>query len=151
MATSSHGGPLTRSGSRSGAAVASDGSEQTAGTESKVLQSFGQGKLEPQRLYDDLVKQKIQAYAPKGAQVEAAKTALALFFYTTENPFLRIDNKYLKESFAALGVKLPDRKALAGPLLDRVSWATILLAAVLGCGNCGFQLCMQCSALAVSA
>ena len=39
---------------------------------------------------------------------------------TSNLPFSSIENDYLVKAAATVGIKLPNRKQLAGPILDRI-------------------------------
>jgi len=56
----------------------------------------------------------------KGPEQEAVHKSLAMFFYNSGTPFQRVEDPYLRRSFelARPGLKLPNRKRLAGDLLD---------------------------------
>ena len=45
---------------------------------------------------------------------------VALFLLTSETPFIRINNQYIKQAFPRLGVKLPDEKYFRGDGLERI-------------------------------
>ena len=59
-----------------------------------------------------------QAFFPKGAHTEKAIEALAMFFYTTETPFHKVESEFLKQAFMCLGCKIPARRELAGKYLE---------------------------------
>ena len=51
---------------------------------------------------------------------DAVVSDVALFLLTSETPFIRINNQYIKQAFLRLGVKLPDEKYFRGDGLERI-------------------------------
>lgn len=45
---------------------------------------------------------------------------LALFIYTSETPFYRLQNPHLHKAFELLGITVPDEKAFRTTLLDSI-------------------------------
>ena len=41
-----------------------------------------------------------------------------MFFYTSETPFHKVENDFLRQAFHLLGCKIPHRKELAGKQLE---------------------------------
>jgi hypothetical protein len=58
--------------------------------------------------------------AANAQQKEAFIDGLVKAMATSCIPFIFMENSYLKEAAGALGIELPGRRALAGPILDRV-------------------------------
>ena len=63
----------------------------------------------------------IKEYFPQltDAVKEQIITCLAMFFYTSDTPFYRFNNKHLKEAMKKLGIDLPTEKTLRTSLLNK--------------------------------
>ena len=79
-----------------------------------ALVDAGQGKTQPVKGPMD---QFVSSVSP--ALEQQVLDELAMFIYTSETPFQRINNKHLIKAFQLLGVKLPGETALRTTMLDR--------------------------------
>ena len=60
----------------------------------------------------------IKGYIPSTGQIQIAKEELAMYFYTSETPFGRVENEHLRKAFAILGVSLMGATTLRTTMLS---------------------------------
>ena len=59
----------------------------------------------------------IRDFQPSAGQIKAAKDELAMYFYTSETPFGRVENVHLRKAFSLLGVSLMGATTLRTTML----------------------------------
>lgn len=71
-------------------------------------------------LQSDSWQSSMESFTVKGPQLKAFMKQFALYIITSETPFQRVNNKYLREAGRIVGMNIPDEKVFRTRMLDEL-------------------------------